>query len=87
MSRTAIQTIRCLWLGSYYAAVREGQLKVRGPVPMADNLQESVRENRAEIIEILEEYCGGTWTPRPGREIQGYEEVALKVLEIREGAA
>jgi hypothetical protein len=85
--RTAIQTIRCLWLGSYYAAMVEGQLRVRGPVPMAACLQESVRDNRVEIIELLETYCGGMWPPMPGSEIYGYEEVALKVLEIREVAA
>ncbi len=85
--RTPVQTIRCLWLGSYHAAVIDGQLRIHGPVQMAASLQASIRENRAAIVDLLEEYCGGVWPPIPGSEIYGCEEVALKVLEIGEVAA
>jgi hypothetical protein len=50
-------------------------------------LRASIRENRAEIVEFLEEYCGAAWPPVEGSAIHGHEEGALKMLEIQKGAA
>jgi hypothetical protein len=86
LSRTAIQTIRCLNLGSYRAVVVDGRLRVRGPLPMAPNLQESVMQNRHDIVAILEEYCGGAWPPLEGSARPGSEEGALMVLEVQRQA-
>jgi hypothetical protein len=73
--------------GGYCAEVVEGKLRVRGAMEMEAGLRESVKDNRDAIIELLETYCGGKWPPMPGSAIHGYEEIALKVLEIREKAA
>ena len=59
----AMQVLNCFSLGSYKAIVVKGRLKVRGPLPMAGKLPGGVRGNRDEIVQFLEEYCGGVWPP------------------------
>jgi hypothetical protein len=63
MSQTTIQILRCLTLGRYTAAVVEGELKIRGPQPLAGPLPASIKARRAEIIDFLEASCGGAWPP------------------------
>ncbi len=59
----AMQVLNCFSLGSYKAIVVKGRLKVRGPLPMAGKLPGGVRGNRDEIVQFLEEHCGGVWPP------------------------
>ncbi len=90
-SRTAVQVVRCWWLGGYAVAVVGRKLLIRGPQPMSPDLEQAVRTRRGELLELLTIYCGGTWPPAPGSVIAGNEERALFALEIpgqlAEGAA
>ncbi len=63
MPQTTAQVLRCLDLGGYTASVVEGEIKVRGPQPLAGPLPASVEANREEIIYTLVEVCGGVWPP------------------------
>jgi hypothetical protein len=81
LSRTAVQTIRCMILGRFRACVSEGELYVWGPELLPENIRTSVKENCADIVEILEEYCDGAWPPPPGSPIHGYEDDALDLIE------
>lgn len=60
----------------------DGELYVWGPELLPDNIRASVKENRAEIMEILEEYCGGAWPPIEGSPIHGREDDALNLIEL-----
>ncbi len=66
--QTPAQVLRCFSLGGYAASVVEGELKIRGPQPLAGPLPASVKANREEIIHTLVEVCGGVWPPAPGSE-------------------
>jgi hypothetical protein len=64
--QTTIQILRCFTLGRYTAAVKDGELKVRGPQPLAGPLPASIKARRDELIAYLLERCGGTWPAAPG---------------------
>ncbi len=64
--QTTTQILRCLTLGRYTAAVEDGELRIRGPQPLAGPLPASIEARRAELVAFLEEQCGGTWPPAPG---------------------
>jgi hypothetical protein len=49
--------------GRLTATVEGGELKVRGPQPLAGALPASVEANREEIIHTLVEVCVGVWPP------------------------
>jgi len=66
MAQTPTQILRCLTLGGYTATVEDGELKIRGPQPLAGPLPTSIRARRGELITFLSEQCGGTWPPAPG---------------------
>lgn len=59
--QTTIQILRCLTLGRYTAAVEAGELRIRGPQPLAGPLPDSIKARRDELIAYLLEHCGGTW--------------------------
>ncbi len=61
--QTPAQVLRCLTLGDYTATVEGGELKVRGPHPLAGPLPGSIEANREENIHTLVEVCGGVWPP------------------------
>ncbi len=61
--QTTAQVLRCFSLGDYTASVVEGELKIRGPQPLAGPLPGSIEANREEIIHALVEVCGGVWPP------------------------
>ncbi len=103
MPQTTIQILRCLTLGRYTAAVEDGELKIRGPQPLAGPLPASIDARRAELITYLTESCGAAWPPAPGsRESVRAEQLAqlhrgrreerareflARIRERREGAA
>ncbi len=64
MPQTTIQILRCLTLGRYTAAVEDGELKIRGPQPLAGPLPASIDARRAELVAYLTDHCGGTWPPK-----------------------
>ncbi len=61
--QTTAQILRCFILGRYTAAVVDGDLKVRGPQPLAGPLPASIEANRDGIVEFLVAACGGVWSP------------------------
>jgi hypothetical protein len=69
MPQTTIQILRCLTLGRYAARVVEGDLKIRGPQPLAGPLPASIKARRDELVDFRNERCGGTWPPAPDTEI------------------
>ncbi len=62
--QTTIQILRCLTLGRYTATVEDGELRIRGPQPLAGPLPASIKARREEIIAYLTDHCGGTWPSR-----------------------
>ncbi|MBA2715245.1 MAG: hypothetical protein H0U55_17060, partial [Rubrobacteraceae bacterium] len=66
--QTTKQILRCFTLGRYTAAVEEGELKIRGPQPLAGPLPASIKARRDEIVDFLVECCGGVWPPAEGSE-------------------
>lgn len=64
--QTPTQILRCLTLGKYTAAVVEGELKIRGPQPLAGPLPASIKVSRDELIAFLNEWADGVWPPAPG---------------------
>jgi len=86
--QTVPQVLRCLTLGRYTAAVENGELKIRGPHPLASPLPTSIKANRDEIIAFLVEWGDGAWPPSPGSGLREVEEfldcglaTALDVVE------
>jgi hypothetical protein len=65
-AQTTTQILRCLTLGRYTATVEDGELKIRGPQPLAGPLPASIRARRGELVAFLSDHCGGTWPPAPG---------------------
>ena len=61
--QTVPQILRCFSLGGYEASVAAGELKIRGPQPLAGPLPASIKARRAEIIDFLEASCAGVWLP------------------------
>jgi len=92
--QTPTQILRCLTLGRYTAAVVEGELKIRGPQPLAGPLPASIKANRDELVEFLVEWGVGAWLPSPGsglREVEQFLEcglaTALDVVEVAQRRA
>jgi len=67
-TQTTVQVLRCFDLGGYAASVVDGELKIRGPQPLAGPLPASIKANRERIIDFLVGCCGGVWPPAPGSE-------------------
>jgi hypothetical protein len=90
MPQTIPQILRCLTLGRYTAAVEGGELRVRGPQPLAGPLPASIKARRDELIEFLVEWAGGVWPPAPGsglREVQDIKDCGLSAaLDVVEAA-
>lgn len=68
-AQTTIQILRCLTLGKYTAAVEGGDLRIRGPQPLAGSLPDSIRTRRDELVAYLLDHCGGAWPAAPGSEL------------------
>jgi hypothetical protein len=93
--QTTAQVLRCLSLGRYTAAVEGDELKVRGPQPLTGPLPASIRAQRDELVEFLNEWADGVWPPAPGSGLRAVERVlghglaaALDAVEVElEGAA
>jgi hypothetical protein len=51
--QTTIQILRCLTLGRYTASDHAGELRIRGPQPLAGPLPDSIKANRDELIAFL----------------------------------
>ncbi len=64
--QTTPQILRCLTLGRYTASVEDGELRIRGPQPLAGPLPASIKTRRDELINFLVEYCSGVWPPQAG---------------------
>ena len=64
--QTTIQILRCLTLGRYTARVMDGKLRIEGPQPLAGPLPASIKARRDELINFLNEHCGGSWPAAPG---------------------
>jgi hypothetical protein len=88
--QTTIQILRCLTLGRYTASVVEGQLRVRGPQPLAGPLPASIKARRDELTDFLVAWCGGVWPPAADsamREVEWDLECGLSlVLDIVEAS-
>jgi len=64
--QTPVQILRCLTLGRYTATAEGGELRIRGPQPLAGPLPASIKANRDELIAFLGEWADGVWPPAPG---------------------
>ena len=87
-AQTTTQILRCLTLGRYAATVEGGELKIRGPQPLAGPLQASIEARRDELVAFLEEWAGGAWPPAEGSGLREVEEffgcglaTALEIVE------
>ena len=92
--QTTPQILRCLTLGRYTAAVEDGELRIRGPQPLAGPLPGSIKARRDELIDFLEEWADGAWPPAPGSGLRGVEQLlgcglgtALDVVEAAQRRA
>jgi hypothetical protein len=88
MPQTAPQILRCLTFGRYIAHVEAGELRIRGPQPLAGPLPASIKANRDELIDFLNEWGDGVWPPAPGSGLREVEQLlhcslafALDVVE------
>jgi hypothetical protein len=73
--QTPIQILRCLTLGRYTARVVDGRLETEGPQPLAGPLPASIKAERDELIDFLNEWAGGVWPPAPGSELREMEQL------------
>ncbi len=62
-AQTTTQILRCLTLGRYAATVEGGELKIRGPQPLAGPLPASIEARRDELVAFLNDRYDGTWPP------------------------
>lgn len=92
--QTTIQILRCFNLGRYTATVQDGELRIRGPQPLAGPLPASIKARRDELVAFLLEWGSGEWPPAPGLGLQEVEEflecdlaTALNVVEAAERRA
>jgi hypothetical protein len=89
-AQTIPQILRSLTLGRYRAAVEDGELRIRGPQPLAGPLPASIKAQRDELIDFLQEWGEGAWPPAPGselREAQEFRDCGLaSVLDALEAA-
>jgi hypothetical protein len=72
--QTTVQILRCLTLGGYTATVEGGELRIRGPQRLAGPLPASIKANRDELIDFLNECADGVWPPAPGSELRKVQE-------------
>jgi hypothetical protein len=94
MPQTTPQILRCLTLGRYTAVVEDGELRIRGPQPLAGPLPASIKARRDELIDFLEEWAGGVWPPAPGSGLREVEQLldcglgtAVEVVEAAQRRA
>jgi hypothetical protein len=92
MPQTVPQILRCLTLGRHYVRVVEGRLETRGPQPLAGPLPASIKANRDELIDFLNEWADGVWPPAPGSELREESSncglaAALDEVEAAQGRA
>jgi hypothetical protein len=73
--QTVPQVLRCLTLGGYTATVDDGELRIRGPQPLAGPLPASIRAQRDELIAFLNEWGDGVWPPAPESRLQEAERI------------
>jgi len=73
--QTTPQILRSLTLGRYRAAVEGGELRIRGPQPLAGPLPDSIRAQRDELIDFLNEWAGGVWPPASGSGLREVEQL------------
>ena len=79
-------------MGGYTASVEGGELRVRGPQPLAGPLPSSIKAQRDELVGFLSEWSGGVWPPAPGSGLREVEQLldcglgtALDVVEAVQG--
>jgi hypothetical protein len=65
-----MQILRCLTIGGDMAHVEGADLRVRGPQPLAGPLPASIKTNRDELIDFVNESGDGLWPPAPGSELR-----------------
>jgi hypothetical protein len=94
MPQTIPQIFRCTTPGRYTVAVEDGELRIRGPHPLAGPLPGSIRARRDELVEFLLEYGDGLWPPPAGSGLRDLQEIfdcslaaALDVVERTQGGA
>jgi hypothetical protein len=75
MAQTTAQVLRCLALGKYTARVEGDELRIRGPQPLAGPLPASIKANRDELIDFLNEWADGTWPPALGSGLREAERI------------
>jgi hypothetical protein len=81
--QTTIQILRCLALGGYTAAVEDGELRIRGPQPLAGPLPASIKARRDELVAYLNEHCGDAWPPAPGSAVHALPTLPRKSRDAR----
>ncbi len=92
--QTTTRILRCLILGRYTVGVAGGELRIRGPQPLAGPLPANIKARRDELVGFLEEWAGGVWPPAPEsglRQVEGSLDcdlaTALTVLEAEKRVA
>jgi hypothetical protein len=92
--QTIPQILRCLTLGRYTTAIEDGRLRLQGPQRMAGPLPGSIKANREELIEFLNEWADGVWPPPAGSGLRDLQEIfdcslaaVLDVVERTQGGA
>jgi hypothetical protein len=73
--QTIPQILRCLTLGRYTAAIEDGRLRLQGPQRMAGPLPDSIKANREELIDFLDEWACGLWPPPAGSGLRDLQEI------------
>jgi len=90
MAQTTTQILRVLTLGRYTASVEGGELRIRGPQPLADPLPASIKTRREELVAFLVEWADGGWPPAPTsglREVEEFLECSLSTaLDVVEAS-
>jgi hypothetical protein len=93
-AQTVPQILRCFTLGGYTARVVEGRLETLGPQPLAGPLPDSIKAQREELIDFLNEWADGVWPPAPGSGLREVEQLlgcglgtALDVVEATQRRA
>ena len=80
--QTTIHILRCLTLGRYTVRVEGGELRIRGPQPLAGPLPASIKARRDELVDFLNEWGGGEWPPARGSWLREVERVLDDGLSI-----
>jgi hypothetical protein len=75
MPQTPVQILLCLTLGRYTARLVEGELRIRGPQPLAGPLPASINANRDELIAFLNEWADGVWPSAPGSGLREAQQI------------